>query len=370
MSQNRYLRHSMIDWFDQGAIRRARVLVIGAGAVGNETLKCLGLLGIGRIHVTDFDRIELHNLTRAVLFRETDVGRFKAEAAAEAMKCISPDTTVTFDVGDFWRSLSFKRLAEFDAVFCCVDNFEARIRLNRLCRIVRSDLYNAGIDSRFACAEKYPFGLQPDAACYECGLPQSAYERVKERYSCGWLKRKAYEEKKIPTTIVTSSLAAAMMCSLFLQRNHAASASGAVRVFSDTITGYTSVVSMKPAQECVACSICRVGSGFHTITRRSIVEFCRNLGLGDDGVVWLSDPIVLRVRCRKCGTLKTVNDLAEKYDESLAYCRSCGMVSNEVEVRDSITLGELESRLTGTIPPVKYARFATRDGAIIVETED
>ena len=80
MSRERYQRHSLVDWFDQDQLAASSVVVIGAGAVGNEVLKNLCLLGIGHVHVVDFDRIEEHNLTRTVLFGPPDVGRFKAEA--------------------------------------------------------------------------------------------------------------------------------------------------------------------------------------------------------------------------------------------------------------------------------------------------
>jgi molybdopterin/thiamine biosynthesis adenylyltransferase len=80
---SRYQRHALIDWFSQAEVAGARIGVVGAGAVRNEVLKCLALLGLGALDIYDFDRIEVHNLTRSVLFRETDIGRNKAECAAE-----------------------------------------------------------------------------------------------------------------------------------------------------------------------------------------------------------------------------------------------------------------------------------------------
>ena len=57
-SPGRYQRHTLIDWFSQADVKNARICVVGAGAVGNEVLKCLALLGAGTIDVYDFDRIE------------------------------------------------------------------------------------------------------------------------------------------------------------------------------------------------------------------------------------------------------------------------------------------------------------------------
>src|SRR6476469_2190857 len=92
---DRYSRLRLISWWEQDKLRAAKVLVVGAGALGNEVLKNLALLGVGRIVALDFDHIENSNLTRSVLFRARDRGRPKAEAAAEALRDINPDCRVT-----------------------------------------------------------------------------------------------------------------------------------------------------------------------------------------------------------------------------------------------------------------------------------
>ena len=61
MSHDRYSRHALIGWFSQDRVRRARFIVAGAGAIGNEVIKNLALLGAGHVAVHDFDRIEVHN---------------------------------------------------------------------------------------------------------------------------------------------------------------------------------------------------------------------------------------------------------------------------------------------------------------------
>ena len=79
----RYDRHKLIDWFSQEDLESSHIAVVGTGAVGNEVLKNLALLGVGRIDIFDFDNIEIHNLTRTVLFTESDIGRSKVDAAKE-----------------------------------------------------------------------------------------------------------------------------------------------------------------------------------------------------------------------------------------------------------------------------------------------
>src|SRR5947209_10671168 len=84
--EDRFARFRLIGWWDQQRLAAARALVIGAGALGNEILKNLALLGVGNVFVADLDRVENANLSRSVLFREEDCGQPKAEVAARRVR--------------------------------------------------------------------------------------------------------------------------------------------------------------------------------------------------------------------------------------------------------------------------------------------
>jgi DNA-binding transcriptional regulator YhcF (GntR family) len=71
-----------ISWWEREKVQQAKVLVVGAGALGNEVIKNLALMGVGHLFIVDFDTIEAANLSRSVLFRESDNKRSKAEVAA------------------------------------------------------------------------------------------------------------------------------------------------------------------------------------------------------------------------------------------------------------------------------------------------
>src|SRR5215510_11251402 len=91
---DRYGRFRLISWWRQEKLAAARVLVVGAGALGNEVLKNLALLGVGHVFIIDYDTIESTNLTRSVLYRAGDEGQPKAHRAAAAVKRINPDVKV------------------------------------------------------------------------------------------------------------------------------------------------------------------------------------------------------------------------------------------------------------------------------------
>ncbi len=88
--EDRYSRLRLIPVVDQDRLKNATIMVVGAGAIGNELIKNLTLLGIGRILIYDMDAIESTNLTRSILYRARDVGRYKAEVAAERAMEINP----------------------------------------------------------------------------------------------------------------------------------------------------------------------------------------------------------------------------------------------------------------------------------------
>src|SRR5215467_3617508 len=92
--EDRYSRFRLIPWWDQSKLKSARVLVIGAGALGNEILKNLVLLGFERMVLADLDRIEESNLSRTILYRSSDVGSYKAEVAARSVRALAPHARI------------------------------------------------------------------------------------------------------------------------------------------------------------------------------------------------------------------------------------------------------------------------------------
>src|SRR3954468_12759044 len=91
---DRYSRLRLISWWRQEKLAAAKVLVVGAGALGNEVIKNLALLGVGMTYVIDLDNVEPSNLSRSVLFRAEDGGRAKAEVAAKRGMEINPEVSI------------------------------------------------------------------------------------------------------------------------------------------------------------------------------------------------------------------------------------------------------------------------------------
>src|SRR5437016_571319 len=112
-------------------VQKCRLLVIGAGALGNEILKNAALLGFTQVVVVDLDCIEESNLSRAVLYRSDDVGKFKADAAASAYKSLAPDATVHSLVANVVHGCGLGLFEWSDMIVAGLDNREARLWINR-----------------------------------------------------------------------------------------------------------------------------------------------------------------------------------------------------------------------------------------------
>src|SRR5262249_50330861 len=129
----------------QERLAAARVLVVGAGALGNEVIKNLVLVGTGTVYVIDVDTVEPSNLSRSVLFRAGDGGRAKADVAAVRAREINPDVTLIPIHGDVINDLGLGLFADVDVVIGCLDNREARLWVNRQCWKVGTPWVDAGI---------------------------------------------------------------------------------------------------------------------------------------------------------------------------------------------------------------------------------
>jgi molybdopterin/thiamine biosynthesis adenylyltransferase len=371
MTTDRYQRHSLIDWFSQDEVKQSSFAVIGCGATGNEVAKNLALLGVGKIDLFDFDTIEIHNLTRSVLFRESDVGYNKAEVASKRIKELDPNIDVNFFVGDFWDTLSLEKIQDYDCVLCCVDNFEARIKLNQLCLITSTNFINTGIDSKFSQVEVFPFSSGKHIACYECNLPDSAYERVQKRYSCGWLKKISYIEKKIPTTIITSSITGALAAGNALKLLNETSQLSGTRILTDSFTGRSTVSIVGKSDSCPSCAsmMDNVSLLKGSATIEKGIEFPIKHGCN----IITSEPILVSYRCTECTPNQEDSTVifkkASDFDSSITTCQKCNNESIDVTIRDSFSTDELVENFSGMNLPVKFIRLDNKERTIIIELE-
>lgn len=199
---------TLLSWFKKDKVKNARVLVAGAGALGNEVVKDLALFGVGHIYVVDFDQIELSNLTRSVLFREEDAYNhsYKAEIVAKRAMEINPQIKVTPIVGNLFSEVGFGLYRAVDVVIGCLDSRIARYLLNRLCMRAGKPWIDGSIENLTGAVKVYTPGIN----CYECGLSREEFNIIMLRTGCADVVRTQSSAGRVATTPISASIIGAM----------------------------------------------------------------------------------------------------------------------------------------------------------------
>ena len=199
---------TLLSWFKKDKVKNARVLVAGAGALGNEVVKNLALFGIGHIYVCDFDQIEISNLTRSILFREEDAYNhaYKAEIVAKRAKEINPQIEVTPIVGNLFSEVGFGLYKAVDVIIGCLDSRIARYQLNRLSLRAGKTWIDGSIENLTGVVKVYT----PGVSCYECGLFREEFNNIMLRTGCADVVRTQTSAGRIATTPISASIIGAM----------------------------------------------------------------------------------------------------------------------------------------------------------------
>ncbi len=198
----------MMSWWDSETVQKARVMVVGAGALGNEVLKNLALLNIGNILVIDFDTIEYANLCRSVLFRESDChdNQRKCEVAAARVKDLNPNVKTMSINGDIWLDVGLGVFRRMDVIIGCLDNRLARLFINRHCHKVGKTWVDGAIENLAGQLDVF----KPGVSCYECQLTEIEHRIIQYRLGCADMAIRNSNQGKIPTTPISSSIIGAM----------------------------------------------------------------------------------------------------------------------------------------------------------------
>ena len=325
---DRYSRLRLIAWWDQDKLANAKILVVGAGALGNEVLKNLALLGIGYVWLTDFDRIEESNLTRSVLFRSRDRGRSKAEAAADALRDMNPDMTVCAREANIITDVGLGVFREADVVIGCLDNREARLWVNRSCWKVNTPWIDGGIQEINGVAKVFS---PPDGACYECAMTENDYRLINLRYSCPLLKQEDILAGKVPTAPTISSMIGGLQTQEALKLLHGMpAASGEALVYNGAANQFYRT-KYQHREDCLSHDTypepveLPFSSRNHTASQlfAAASEHFPEPVSSDSLHLALDRDLVVALECAPCGHQQTVMQPLDKVGVSQAACPQC-----------------------------------------------
>ena len=326
---DRFHRFKLIGWWDQARLRRARVLVIGAGALGNEIVKNLALLGVGNLFIADMDRIENSNLSRSVLYRGSDNGELKASVAARAAKDIYPGVNVHAFNGNIVHDLGLGVFRWADVVLAGLDNREARLAINRNCWKVNRPWIDGAIEAIDGQARVFA----PDGPCYECTMSPTDWKLLQMRRSCNLLSRPEMEGGKTPTTPTVSSIIAAVECQEAVKLLHGMQTlAGSAWVFNG-VTADSYITKFQRKDDCYSHDtldeVIALDEGVEDITPRQLLVRAKQM-LGDHAQLELSREVLEKLVCPRCSRQERLFASLASVPGEKAWCPDCRDVRREV----------------------------------------
>lgn len=326
---DRFHRFGLIGWWDQKKLKAAKVLVIGAGALGNEIVKNLALLGIGNILIADMDRIENSNLSRSVLYRACDNGKYKSQVAAQAARDIYPDIRAHAFVGNVVHDLGLGVFRWADVVLGGLDNREARLAINRACWKTNRTWIDGAIEQIAGTARVFA----PDGPCYECTMSETDWKLLQMRRSCNLLSRPEMEAGKTPTTPTISSIIAGVQCQEAVKILHGMGTMQGRGMVFDGLSADAYGVEYQRKPNCYShetlSQIVSLDARADSSTARDMLGIARNL-LGPGAELELPRDVLEKLVCPNCHQEEPLFASLGRVKAGRAFCPNCPGVRREV----------------------------------------
>lgn len=322
-ADGRFSRFELIGWWDQNRLRGARVLVIGAGALGNEIVKNLALLGIGNVLIADFDRIENSNLSRSILFRAEDCGRRKAEVAAESAARIYPEMRLQAFHGNIVYDLGLGAFRWADVILGGLDNREARVAINQAAARAGKVWIDGAIERLDGVARVFDPLHGP---CYECTMGEADWKMLEARRSCALLRRDEMEQGKVPTTPTTASVIAGIQCQEAVKLLHGLETLSGHGFVFDGLRHQSYVVSYTRKEDCPA------HEAHHPVevldasvgdTRTGDILDRVRADLGSRAVLEFNQDLLRALTCPNCGEREELFQSLGKVTVGRGKCSKC-----------------------------------------------
>ncbi len=326
VTHGRFHRHGLIGWWDQERLLSARALVLGVGALGNEVVKNLCMLGVGHLLIVDLDVVENSNLSRSPLFREHDDGRPKAEVAARAARELFPCVQASWMRCDLVHDLGWGNYLDADLVIAGLDGREARLDANRACVRTNRVFFDGAIEGIDGVARSFDGTRGP---CYECTMGERDWQLVRNRRSCNMLSREEMRAGHVPTVATIASIVAALQVQQAVKHLHGMPVDHGCGLHVNGLSFEAWKVAYPRNEECYAHDAA-VGlermpwSATSTTAREVIAEAARRSGR--PAVLELRHDVLVRRDCASCGLAEELDPpvVAGRARSGAGLCSRCG----------------------------------------------
>lgn len=175
----RYSRHIIlrdVGGAGQLALMNAKVLVVGAGGLGAPLIQYLAAAGVGTLGIVDDDAVDLSNLQRQVIHATDDIGKTKAQSAAQSVNALNPDVNIQLHEVRLTRDNATDIIGGYDIVADGTDNFKTRHIVSDTCVALKKTLVSAALGPFEGQLATFKPHAGEGLPCYRCFLPEEPPE--------------------------------------------------------------------------------------------------------------------------------------------------------------------------------------------------
>ncbi len=327
-----FARERLLDGWDQDMISQARVMIVGAGALGNEALKNLALLGFRNLFIIDMDTVSRSNLSRSVLFSRADQGKGKAEAAGRSTRrlALSKNVHIRQFTGDLTLDLGSGVYRRMDVVLGCLDNVAARIATDAGCWLFGVPWVEGGMAGYHGNVTIF---TPVDGPCYLCTLSEADRANERQRFSCDQRKQRYAMSNQIAAVQTVSSIIAATQVQEAIKLLQGKREPRSI--FYDAVNNRMEQSTMSAVAKHALHHPTLVNRKIHEERRLSHDTPLRDalaiLGetLGAEATIRLDHAFVTDAVCTNCGhTEPVLRSLPRIWADEYQACPSCGSTSS------------------------------------------
>jgi len=326
----RYDRQEKIQGWNQKLLSDARVVVVGAGAIGNEVIKNLCMSGVGNLIIIDDDIIEISNLSRTVLFKEDDFNKQKALTASYRAKELNPDINVDAIAGNIFYDVGLGIYRKSNLVIGALDNNAARLQLGISCLLAGTPYLDGAM---WAFGGEVRWFLNKDGACFECTLSEEDKKYLHERRSCTGYKTNDQNTYPIPTTVSTTSVIGGILTQEAVKYLLGWKIKGSEAIVFDgrAMTMHRSTLSPNPKcpnHNDPYDNIIELKYSPDDITPKDLIKMaCEDSQIDSKTLcLELSRDFLPGFYCKSCDTYEEIAKIISKVDESSRICSKCGKI--------------------------------------------
>ena len=259
-------------------IKHKRVIIVGVGGVGSVAAEMLTRCGIGELVLFDYDKVEEENMNR-MFYVPSQIGQVKVDAAASTLSLINPSIKIVKHNMNICSIDSYKVLVnelsnpDTNLLLCCVDNYAARLTINRACMQSRRTWMESGV-SETAMSGHIQTMIPGVSACFECAMPTIVAEGGDEMAE---IKREGVCAASLPTTM---SIVAGLLIQNALKYllNFGTVCDGCLGY--DALGDFFPIYPMKPNPDCIN-QMCREAQGLSIDASQDTGNSRQNLTVGE-----------------------------------------------------------------------------------------